>query len=121
MEGRLTGSMRGPTSSGGDERALAVAGALFTFLLATKISLLLWHLLIKRSSPLADVPADGVLYLAGFDLLLCFGLAVVFYAIHRLEPARSRAAHIIGKIVRGAIVAGVVIFSVASFQVARIY
>ena len=117
----MTSRTREPTSSGGDERALAVAAGLFTFLLAVKISLLLWHLLIKHSSPLADVPADGVLYLAGFDLLLCFGLAIFFYAIHLMEPARSRAAHVIGKIVRGAIVAGVVIFSVASFQVARIY
>src|SRR6478672_11331902 len=100
MEGRTTGPTRGPTSSGGDESAIAVAGALFTFLLGVKLSLLLWHLLIKRSSPLADVPVDGVLYLAGFDLLLCLGLAVVFYAIHLMEPARSRAGHVIGKLVR---------------------
>jgi len=120
MGGRSSRVLSRPTSSG-DEAALATAGAVFTFLLATKLSLLLWNVLIKRSHPLADLPADGVLYLAGWDLLLCLGLAVVFYIVHLLEPARSRAAHVIGRTVRGAIIAAVVIFSVASFQVARIY
>src|SRR3954465_13336872 len=83
MEGRNAGPARGPTISG-EESAIAVASALFTFLLATKFSLLLWHLFVKGSRPLADVPADGVLYLAGFDLLLCLGLAVVFSITHLL-------------------------------------
>src|SRR5215218_5193988 len=89
MEGRNAGPTRGPTISG-EESAIAVAAGVFTFLLATKISLLLWHLFVKRSRPLADVPADGVLYLAGFDLLLCLGLAIVFFVTHLMEPRASR-------------------------------
>jgi hypothetical protein len=90
-------------------------------LLATKLSLLLWHVFVKGSRPLADVPTDGVFYLAGWDLLFCFAVAVCFFAMHLLEPRDSRVARVIGTVARGAIVAGVVIFCVVSFQVARIY
>src|SRR4051794_36818395 len=120
MGGRSSRAVARPTSSG-DEGALATAAGVFTFLLATKVSLLLWNVLVKGSRPLADLPADGVLYLAGWDLLLCLGLAGVFYIVHLMEPKESRAGRAIGRIVRGAIVAAVVVFSVASFQVARIY
>jgi phosphoglycerol transferase MdoB-like AlkP superfamily enzyme len=120
MEGRSTRLTSRPTSSR-DHAAIATAAALFTFLLATKLSLLLWHVFVKGNRPLADVPADGVLYLAGWDLLLCLNLAVVFFAMHVLERRDSRIARAIGKVARAAIVAGLVIFCVASFQVARIY
>lgn len=120
MEGRVTGPEAGPTSSR-DEAAIAIATALFTFLLAIKLSLLLWHLTIKGSHPLVDVPPDGLLYLAGWDLLFCLNFAVVCYVVHMLEPRDSRAGRLIGRFTRGLLCAAVVVFSVASFQVARIY
>ncbi|MEA2707940.1 MAG: hypothetical protein QOF78_541, partial [Phycisphaerales bacterium] len=119
MEGRPHRRLAGSTYSR-DEAAIATAAALFTFLLATKISLLLWHLFIKGSRPLADIPRDGVLYLAGWDLLLCLGVAIVCYVLHLIEP-RGRGWHIAGTLLRGAFCAAIIVFSVASFQVARIY
>jgi phosphoglycerol transferase MdoB-like AlkP superfamily enzyme len=122
MEGRPIRRASGLTlSATRDEVALATAAGVFTFLLATKVSLLAWNVFVKGSRPLADVPADGVLYLAGWDLLFCLGLAVALFVVHSMEPATSRVAHVIGKLVRAAIVAAIVIFCVASFQVARIY
>ena len=75
MAGRLRLSLRGRTDDR-DDRAIARATALFTFLLALKLCLLLWNILVKQKYPLADVPVDGIFYLVGADLLFCFGVAL---------------------------------------------
>ena len=105
-----------------DERALGAAAALLSFLLVTKICLLLWHMGYTANRPLADLPPDGALYLAGFDLALCFAVAIAFAVLYRIDNAlSSRGWPRVGRVIRPAMMAGIVVFSVASFDTARIY
>ena len=101
-----------------DERALGGAAALLSFLLVAKIALLAWCMLYTTNRPLADLPVDGVLYLAGADLLLCFVVAAGFALLYRMDNAlAARRALRVGMLLRALILVGIVIFSVASFEV----
>jgi phosphoglycerol transferase MdoB-like AlkP superfamily enzyme len=118
--GRLNRSLTRPTSEK-DERAIARATALFSFLLLLKVCLLLWNVLVKRKHPLADVPVDGMFFLIGADLLFCLGVAGVSLLVDSLCGIEGRWGRISGRVAWGLIYFFIVMFSIASFQVARIY
>ena len=93
-----------------------------SFLLLAKVCLLLWSMLYTDNRPLADLPVDGVLYLAGADLLLCFIVAATFALLYRFDNLLvSRHVPAIGRSIRGIILVAIVVFSVVSFDIARIY
>ncbi len=120
LAGRLSLALRGPTSEK-DDRAIARATALFSFLLVAKLCLLLWNLFVKHKYPLADVPADGIVFLIGADLLLCLSVAGASVVVDSLGGVGGRWGKIVSRVAWGLIYFCIVMFSIVSFQVARIY
>jgi hypothetical protein len=94
---------------------------MFTFFVAIKLCLLLWHVLVKQNDPLADVPADGVPFIVGGDLLICFLFAGCWLLLQSIETRFGGPARALGRAGRGLLYGGIVFFCVVSFQVARIY
>src|SRR5207253_7159477 len=83
--------------------------------------LFLWLVLVKRHHPLADVPADGPIYLLGPDLFICLLVALAVLARREAGSRGGKVGAGIARLARGLIYGGIVIFCVVSFQVARIY
>ena len=104
-----------------DVAGVADAIALFSFLLVSKLSLLLWQIFVKHSHPLADVPADGMVFLVGYDLLVCLIVGLACGALEQMKSRGGRAVRLLASVLRGLILGGIVSFCVVSFQVARIY
>src|SRR2546423_5373927 len=105
MDGERCRSSGQPTSVH-DERAIAAAMALFSFFLATKICLFLWLVLVKRHHPLADVPADGPIYLLGPDLFICLLVALAVLALREAGSRGGKVGAGIARLARGLIYGG---------------
>src|SRR4051812_27685569 len=101
MEAQRVSDGRG-RSPCGEERAIATAGAIFSFLLAIKLALLAWNIFVQHNHPLADAPADGPLFLCGGDLLVCIGVAMLVLLTYRLDAAAhgKKFARVIGRVLR---------------------
>lgn len=105
-----------------DRFSVAAAGCLLIFLGLLKIYLLLWYVRVRHINALSDLPADGVFYLFGADLLLCFALAVGYRGLQSLAnwtPRRMR--WVVARGMPYALHAGLVIFAVVSLQVNEMY
>lgn len=105
-----------------DRFSVAAAGCLLIFLGGLKIYLLIWYWRMRGINPLADLPADGVMYLCGADLLLCFLLAIFYRGLQTV--ARWMPMRLGWLTARGlpyAIHSVLAVFTVVSLQVNEMY
>lgn len=101
---------------------MAAAGCLLIFLFILKIYLLLWYVRMRHVNPLEDLPADGVLYLMGADLLLCFVLALIYRGLQGVAGWVFRPLRwMVSRGVPYAIHAGMAGMAVVSLQVNQMY
>lgn len=115
------GSGEKPEGSQADHRAIAAAATLFLFLLLTKLSLLLWYLLVRHVNPLADVPPARVWLVVGGDALLFVCAAVLFLGLRWLGSTHRLLRFPVGRLLPALVYGGIVVFTVVSFEVTRIY
>src|SRR5947208_8528869 len=111
------GNVGGGSRLKSDRNAIGAATALFSFLLIAKFCLLGWNVFIKHRSPLGDTPLDGVLLIAGSDLLLCLGVAGIAFFLFELESAWQGRLRWPARVTRWLMLAGLVVFTVVSFEV----
>ncbi|MCC7351474.1 MAG: LTA synthase family protein [Phycisphaerales bacterium] len=105
-----------------DRFSLAAAACLLIFLGILKLYLLVWYWRLHGVNPLADLPPDGVFYLFGADLLLCFALAIfyrILQAISRRTPTPLR--WLVSRGVPYAVHVAMALFAVISLQVNEMY
>ncbi|MCC6423366.1 MAG: sulfatase-like hydrolase/transferase [Phycisphaerales bacterium] len=105
-----------------DRFSLAAAGCLLIFLAILKIYLLIWYWRMRDINPLADLPADGVLYLCGADLILCFLLAIFYRALQTASHwTPSPLRWFVSRAIPYAVHVAMAVFAVVSLQVNEMY